>query len=334
MPKASPEKFIGGLAQAKPVPAVVLLGSDSYLLDLCRKKIIDTYVPEGLRDWAVFRISAREAGWEEVLSRAQMLPMLAERQVLVVEDAASLERLGEKARQAALEALGQYFASPAPFTVLVLEADELDGRQKFYKLLSEEALIVELTIGRESAAALAERMAVERGAKIDRAAAGVLADFVNGEPARLSLEIEKLAAYANGATISEKDVEKLVVSERKNTVWQLADMLAGRRHDAAFGFLENLLREGEQPIMIVGALARLYRQLVEAREMPPTANKFQVAQRLHIPFEAAENILRAAHGMPRKKLLAALEVLAEADSRLKSSNPNPRAVLEFLLVQL
>jgi len=334
MPKASPEKFIERLTQGKPVPAVVLLGTDSYLLDMCRRKIVETYVPEGLREWAVNRISAREAGWDEVVARAQMLPMLAQQQVVLVDDAGSFERLGEKARDEALEALEKYFASPAPFTVLVLEAGELDGRQKFYKLLSEQALIVELTIGRESAAVLAEQMAAEQKAKIDRAAAGLLADFVNGEPARIRVEVEKLAAYANGAPITIKDVELLVVSERKNTVWQLADMLAGRRHDAAFAFLENLMREGEQPIMIVGALARLYRQLVEAREMPPTANKFQAAQRLHVPFEATENILRAAHKLPREKLLAGLVALADADSQLKSSNPDPRALMEFLLVQL
>src|SRR5262249_54879565 len=151
-----------------------------------------------------------------------------------------------KARDEALETLGKYLDSPAPFTIMVLEAEALDGRLRFSKLLSEKALVVELTIGRESAAALAETMASDLGAKIDRAAAGLLADFVNGEPARIRVELEKLAAYAGDATIGPKDVELLVVSEKKNTVWQLADMLASRRHDAAFAFLENLLREGEQ----------------------------------------------------------------------------------------
>jgi DNA polymerase-3 subunit delta len=334
MAQASPEKLIARLALGQPIPAIVLLGTDSYLLDVCRKKIIGAYVPDGMRAWALTHISVRESGWEEVVGRAQMLPMLAQRQVILVEDVASTEKLGEKAREEALETLGNYLASPAPFTVLVLEAAALDGRLKFYKLLSEKALIVELTIGRESAAALAEQMAADAGAKIDRAAAGLLADFVNGEPARIRVEIEKLAAYAQGAPITSKDVELLVVSEKKNTVWQLADMLANRRHDAAFAFLENLLRDGEQPVMIVGALARLYRQLIEAREMSPTTNKFQAAQRLHMPFDAAENVLRTAHRMPKKKLVAGLTALADADSQLKSSNPNPRALLEFLLVQL
>ncbi len=44
----------------------------------------------------------------------------------------------------ALAALEEYLDSPAPVTVLVLEAAALDGRQKFSKLLQEKALIVPL----------------------------------------------------------------------------------------------------------------------------------------------------------------------------------------------
>src|ERR1035437_7226551 len=165
MAAVSPDKLIERLAGGKPVSAVVLLGTDHYLREMCRNKIIEVCFPEAARAWAVARLSARDAGWDEILGRAQTLPMLAPRQVLVVEEAESVEKLGEKARDEVLEALGRYFESPAPFTVLVLEAAALDGRQRFFKLLSEKALIAELTIGPESAAALAMQMAKDLGAE-------------------------------------------------------------------------------------------------------------------------------------------------------------------------
>jgi DNA polymerase-3 subunit delta len=331
----SPQRFLDQLAKGKPVPAIVLEGTDSYLLDMCRKKIADAYVAEGLRDWALTRMSARESGWQEVIGRAKMLPMLAPRQVIFVEDVASVERLSDKNRDEIVELLGAYLDAPAPFTVLVLEAKSLDARLKFSKLLAEKAMIVELAVDEQSAALLAEQMAAELGAKIERVAAAHLAEMVNAEPARIRTEIEKLAAYTLGAaSITVKDVEGLVVSERKNEVWDLTDMLASGRRDAAFAFLENLLREGEQPAMIVGALAGTYRRLIEARDLPVTMNKFQAAQRLRMPPDAAEAALRNAHRVPKKRLLAALGTLADADSQIKSSNPNPRALLEFLLVRL
>src|SRR5208282_3313292 len=225
--------------------------------------------------------------------------------------------------------------SPAPFTLLLLEAAALDARLRFSKLLAEKALMVELTIGEESAAALAAQMAKDLGVGIEREAAAMLADILNHEPALIRMELEKLAVYVQGrGTITAADVEALVVAARKNTVWQLADMLATRRRDAALSFLDNLLREGEQPAGLVGALAWMYRKLIEARDLPAGTNGFQAARQLGMQPSAAEAAVRQAHRIPKQELLAGLAALAEADSQLKSANPNPRAMMEFLIARL
>jgi DNA polymerase-3 subunit delta len=258
-----------------------------------------------------------------VLQRAQTMPMLAKRQVIIVEGVESLEKAGEKTREEVVGALEKYFESPAPFTVLVLEAATMDKRQKYYKLLAEHALIVELTIGGESAASLAAQMAKDCGAEIDRDAAALLADILNSEPSRIRMEIEKLATYVQkGGRITLQVVEELVLAARKNTIWQLADMLATRKRASALAFLDNLLREGEQPAGLIGGIAWRYRKLIQA------------ARTLQMNPTAAETAVREAHRIPKKDLLAGLVALAEADNQLKSSNPNPRALMEFLIVQL
>jgi DNA polymerase-3 subunit delta len=347
MAEISPENLLERLAVGKPVAAamsvpmpaplsaIVLLGADPYLREMCRNRIIDAYVPEELCGWALARLSAREAGWDEILQRAQTLPMLAPRQVIIVDGAESVEKLGDKSREEILDALGKYFASPAPFTVLLLEAVSLDRRQKFFKLLSEKALIVELTIGGESAVALASQMAKDLRVEIDRDAAAFLVEILNSEPARIRIELEKLASYVQGAgRIRLGDVEAIVVAARKNTVWQLGDMLADRKRGEALAFLDNLLREGEEPVGIIGALAWLYRKLIEARGLPAHTNGYQAARQLAMRPDAAESAVRQAHRFPQKELLAGLVALAEADSQLKSSNPNPRALMEFLVARL
>jgi len=338
MAAASSEQMIQSLRAGKPPAAVVLLGSDSYLREMCRKKIIDASVPEDARDWAVARLSAREEGWDEILGRASTLPMLAPRQVILVDSAESVERLGEESRDEILKRLAEYFASPAPFTLLVIEADAVDRRQKFFKLLSEKALIVELSIGSESAAALAEQMAADLGAQIEPTAAALLAEILNSEPARMHVELEKLAVYVQGPQgnrkISPADVEALVVAARRNTVWQLADMLVNRKRDAALAFLDNLLREGEEPAGIVGALAWTYRKLIEARELPAHTAGFQASRQLGMRPDAAEAAVRQSHRTTKQDLLAGLAALAEADSQFKSRNPDPRATMEFLIARL
>jgi DNA polymerase-3 subunit delta len=335
MPGIDAEKLIGRLARGDSLAAIVLLGTDPYLREMCRNKIVEACVPESARVWAVARLSAREAGWGDILQRARTMPMLSPRQVIIVEGAESIEKLGDEARGKILDELGEYLHSPAPFTVLLIEAAELDGRQKFFKLLSEKGLIVSLTIGDESAASLAAQMAKDLGAEIDPNAASLLADIMNREPGRIRIELEKLAAYAHGCgRITTADVEELVVAARKNTVWQLADILAARNRNAAFAFLDNVLREGEDPIGIVGVLAWMYRKLIEASDLPKQTNGYQAARQLGMRPESAEAAVRNAHRIPKSQLLDGLVALAEADSQLKSGIPNPRALTEFLIARL
>ena len=335
MPELSAEKMIQRLAGGKPVAAIVLLGTDVYLRDLCRNRIIDACVPEVARDWAIARVTGTAQGWQEALERAQTMPMLAPRQVIIVGDAETVEGLGEKSREEIVAGLEKYLESPAPFTILLIESAGLDGRQRLSKVLAEKALLVKLNIGDASAATLAAEMAKQLGVEIDREAAALLADILNGEPARMHIELEKLAAYVQGrGPISSGDVEALVVAARKNTVWQLADMLATRKRDAALAFLDNLLREGEQPVGLVGALAWMYRKLIEARDFPAGTSGFQAARQLGMRPEAAEAAIRNAHRLPKRELIAGLVALAETDSQLKSANPNPRALIEFLIARL
>lgn len=313
VPKAqelSPQDLKARLAAGKNIPAVVLLGSDSYLRELCRNALINTYVAEGTRDWALGRLSARGGGWFEAFERAQTLPMMSPRQVLIVEEVEALEELGDKARDTAVDALEAYLADPAPFTVLVLEASGLDKRLRLFKALSKNAkttLIVELIMDRDHAVELALATAKELGVTMDRDAAGLLADAVNIEPARIRIEVEKLSLYAQKVKkITSRDVESLVVDARKHTVWELADMLADSRREAALDFLDSLIRDGDKPAALVGGIAWRYRMLIETE----------------------------ARRSRKDQLLQGLTALAEADSLLKSGVKDQRAVMEFLFTKL
>jgi DNA polymerase III subunit delta len=334
MPQATLQNLRERIAKGKPVPALALLGTDPYLRDQCRNAIIEKFVPEAAREWAVTRIAASAGGLEELLDRARMMPMLTPVQVLILEDAEALERGGDETSEKIAESLSAYLANPAPFSIVIFVAEGLDKRRKLYKTLADKALLVELSAGGEDVAALAVEMAHELGAEINPRAAEELAEATNGELAKVRLELEKLSLYAAGRRIESADIEALVVSAQKFTVWKFADVLALRDRRAAMEFLDGLLREGELPAQIVGALAWMYRKLLEAREMPPNTNPYQAARELGMRSESAGVALAQSRKFTREALLAGIVALTEADNELKSGAPNPRATMEFLLARL
>ncbi len=324
------EGFLARIAKGDTIPAILLLGSDSYLRGLCREKLIEAYLVEGTREWALARFCADNDTWDHVYERAQTLPMLSPRQLIFVEDAQAWQEMDEDS----IEALSGYLANPAPFTVLVFEATALDQRRTLFKRLSDKALTVDLSVDEKTAAILAVEMAKELGADLDPIAGATLSFMLEGEMARIRTELEKLSTYAAGRRITTQDVESLVVSAKKYTVWQLADLLATRQRDAALLFLDSLLREGEPPPMIVGALAFRYRTLIEARELPANTTKWQAAGILHMPADRAEQVLELARRVPRDQLVSGLTYLSEADNKLKSGFKDDRSVMEFLVTSL
>ena len=333
MAQATLESLLQRIAKGKPIPAVALVGADPYLRDRCRSAFIEAFVPLAARDWAVAKIPAAGGGWQEMLERAQTVPMLSPHQVVILEDAEELERGDDKTVERITAEIEAYLKNPAPFSIVIFEG-QLDRRRKLFKVLAEHALIVDLSTGDQDLSAMTVEMARELGAEIDTPAAAELAGAVNGEPAKIRLELEKLSLYALGRKIEVADVDALVVSAKKYTVWKLAEVFAARDRRAAMEFLDALLREGEQLAGIVGALAWMYRKLIEVREMSAGTNQYQAARELGMHPETAGIALAQSRRISREQLLAGIVALAEADSALKSGGPNPRATLEFLIARL
>ena len=341
MPRVSHEELLSRLAKGKPVPALLLLGDEPFLRDASRAQLIETFVPEAARAWAVSRYSADRGETRDALEQAQTLPMLAPRQIVFLHDVEKIEKLGEKNRDAAVEQLEAYLDDPAPFTVLVLEATALDLRMKLAKLLSEKALVVEVGLGEDlqdrqaAAVPLARALAKERGVDFEPGAAEDLAEFVAADLMRLKTEIEKLSTFVGSRKlIRRQDVTALVICEKTTTVWELADLLASRQQKRALEFLDRLLRDGEEPLQMLGAITWMYRKLIEASELTGISNGYQAARALAMRPEQAELALQSARKIPKARLLQGLQSLQAADNRLKGGAHDPHAIMEFLISDL
>jgi DNA polymerase-3 subunit delta len=341
MAQVSAGELLARLGKGRPVPAILLLGEETYLRDTCRAQLIDRFVPEAARAWAVSRFSADRNEVQATVDQAQTLPMLSPQQLVFLEDAEAIESLGDKKRDEAVKQLEAYLENPAPFTILVIEATNLDQRMRLAKLLTEKSLVVQVGLGEKqddrlsAAVALARVMAKEDGVEFEKGAAEDLAESVSADLQRLKTEITKLSTYAGDRKlISRHDVATLVISEKTSTVWELADMLATRQSKRALEFLDRILREGEQPLQILGALAWSYRKLMEASELRGVNNGYQAARALAMNPLQAELAIQSARKISKPRLLAGLKALQKADDRLKGGADSPRTILEFLLAEL
>lgn len=341
MARITAQEFASRLMDRKLPHAVLLLGDQPFLRDDCRARLIDAFVPEAARTWAISRFSAERGETQSALDQARTLPMLSPQQLVFLEDAEHIEKLGDKSREAIVGDLEAYLKDPAPFTALVIEAEKLDMRMVLGKKLADLALVVDVGLGEDqnertaAAAALAKALSREKGIEFEKGAAEDLAESVGGDLMRLKTEVEKLAAYAaERKVVKREDVAALVVSEKTATIWEVADLLSARQPKKALEFIDRLLRDGEEPVSMLGAMAWMYRKLIEASEVRPGTSGWQAAKALGMRPEQAEMAIRNAHKISKHRLLEGLRTLREADSRLKGGAKDPRTVMEFLVASL
>ncbi len=235
-----------------------------------------------------------------------------------------------------LALLEEYLARPSDFTVVVFEAAEMDKRKRLAKLLEKRCVVVGVESpvrgerGRSfdeemrTAAVRARKFAQERGIEIAPQALTALVSLKDGDLGLVFQELEKLAAYVGpGGKIGPGELHLLVRGSTEEIVWELVDALGSGDRRRSLAILDNLIRNGESPPAIVGALAYRVRAMIEAKE----------GSQRWAALQAAEQ----AERFRSEQLLASLEMLLRADVMLKGELPKAedgQKVLEFLLAQL
>jgi DNA polymerase-3 subunit delta len=340
MPRISKEELTSRLEKDKKIPGILLLGDEPYLRDKCRAALIEYFVQEAARTWAVSRFSADRGETQAALDQAQTLPMLSPKQVVFLEEAEAIEALGEKNRKEAVESILAYLKDPAPFTILVIEAAKLDMRMQLGKNLADEALVVEVGTGDNpegriaAATEVARDLAKQQGIELEKGATEELAELVSGDLLRLETELEKLATFAGERKkISKAEISALVISEKTTTIWEVAGFLAAQQPKQALEFINRLFQEGEAALLMLGGITWMYRKIVEASEVRGATNGWQAARALGMRPEQAEIALQCSRKISKERLMNGLCALKNADVQLKSGR-DERTVMEFLVWEL
>ncbi len=144
----------------------------------------------------------------------------------------------------------------------------------------------------------------------------------------LDLEMDKLAAYANGEKLTVQIVEELVTDYREEPIWQLADAVFSQSRRKAMTSLAHLEEQGFTPYHILGTLSSQLR-LIAAVKMSKTSED-DIATALKVHPYAVRMAYGRAHRFSRGQILYFCDLVQEADYAMKSQ-PHPEQTLEVLI---
>jgi DNA polymerase III subunit delta len=301
--------------------SVYLLSGEEFLVDEALQKVRDETGSERLNE---VTFGARTPP-PEILNALDTPSLLSGRRLVIIRDAEDMLKEG-------VDAITAYLESPAPDNVLVLIAS---GRTKLDAAAQRVGarVVLESPKGRRLVSWI-RRQATTHKLKIDDRGAWSLIDSIGAELRDLDSSMAQLAsALGEGSQVSLADIARVFPRLADQRIYVLTDAVSDRRISVAMTNLRRLLDQGEDPLVLLGALAAQLRRMLRARRYADSGAS-AVADALGLPTWRAERLSKQARGFQERELVAAMSALAEADVEIKGGDLPPEAALERAVIKI
>ena len=317
--------------QGRIAPLYLFVGEERYLHERALQLLYDT-VDESLR---LFNVTVMTIGADNgtgskttaamAIDAANQMPMMSARRVVVI-------REFDKIKEDEQEQVLQYLSNPSPAATVVFQAAAPDKRRKLTTAIAKSCVVVTFDLlDKANAMRWAEEHLKKLGCRIETEALQLLIDLIGTGLTRLSNELEKLAAYANGSVIDTESVHELVPRAREHQSWELWDAIISRDRKRALQLMNRLL-DVSDPLPILGSLASYYRRLLIGKELVERgASKDEITR---ATGQWSNNFLTGLRRTPRGDFVRGLRRIAEVDNAIKNSEATPRLQMEYLIVEL
>ena len=312
-------------------PLYLLLGSEVYLRRVATQTITEAALSRTLlREFNESAFSLVSDPVQSAIAAAEQLPMMSDTRVVRIRDFAKL-------READEDVLIRYLNNPAPTTVMIFIADELDKRKKSSKVLLEACTVVEFTPLKDAEVKTwAKSRLKELKVSADDQVLSDLIRLVGTDVQTLFNELEKLASAAasTGSRITLDLVDELIGRSRELSNFELADHLMAGNRRKALETLHRLLEDGAEPVMLVGLIAGNYHRLALGKHLLTRGGREEVFRNISLPPFKRDSYISTLQRSSATKIARGIQLTAAADLAIKTSQATPRLQLELLVCEL
>ncbi len=316
------------MAEHELKPVYLLTGGDRPKIETALGRLRRRFAAE-----AVAVASALDTPGDAAVALCNAGSLFGDARLVVVEgvdgrrDGDGRRKGGWKA--ADIDAVSAYLQAPAPSTVLALVAEDVKKTTALWKACAKHGEVLEYTVQKRDLQRWVADQLRQRDVRAEPEACAALVQIVGDDLYTLSVEIDKIATWAAGEPVGEREVEMLAAAAADAPTFTLTDAWAVRDTAMALAASETIFERDAKPrrdtaARLAAALGahlgrlRSMRRLAEDGVRPrEAAGKL----RLH-PFYA-EKLHRQSESFSPDELQAAVVRLAELDGALKGQSKLP-----------
>jgi DNA polymerase-3 subunit delta len=244
-------------------------------------------------------------------------------------------------KAADVEAVVAYVKSPAPATVLALVGEEVKKTTALWKTCAKAGHVLEFNVVKKAVHGWVLEQFRSRNVRAEPEAAGALVQIVGDDLQALAAEIDKIATWAQGEPVGEREIQALAAPMADLPIYELTDAWAARDAARALAVSETLFeRESRQrrdvAARLAGALGSHLGRLRSIKRLAAEGvSPKEAAERLRMHPFRTQKLYGEADGFSVEELRDAAVRLAQLDGSLKGqSRLAPDLELQRALVDL
>jgi len=308
----------------------LIYGAQPLRLEQALARLKARFSESGDLDFNLQAFRGESSRADDVVAACNTVPFMSERRLVIVRDV-------DKMQKADLDTLAAYARDPSETTTLVLVGEKIDRRTALYAAVEKLSGVAEYGAPKKSEfPGVVVEMFQEKGRSVGRDAAEALVRAVGYDLARLSVEVDKVIAFAGDArTLSRDDIEEVMSSTASTSVFELLDALGSRDARTTLRHVAELLAQGETENYIHVMAVRRVRELMTASALAARGvrDQTELASALRKQTWQVRDLYRQAGRFAPGDLVDALRDATEAEAQMKTSRDS-RLVLERWLLSV
>lgn len=326
------------IASGKVDPVYLLMGVEHHIFDSTIERLKKA-LPE-IDEASIIRFDLEETPIEVVIEEADTLPFLEDHKLIIAGNASFLSGQDKKRNEVEhnLTVLEEWLANPSPTATVVFIApyEKLDGRKRITKKMREMTTVIEaMRLEGNDLLTWVQHEATANGTNITSQTAQTLVSTAGDNLLSLSTEIDKMATYLGGeGEITTDVIEALVARTPEMDVFRLTDAYIAGNISSTVSIYYDLLRNGEEPIMLTSLIAGQIRLMIHVQSLRRKGyQQHQIAKTLHVHPYRVKLMLENRKLPGESRLLMILNKLAEIDYKLKTTGGKRERLLELFFME-
>jgi len=310
------KKLFQSIQNKQFAPFYLIDGEESFYIDLITNYFEEKILQPAERDFNLIVLYGKEVEWADVVNACRRFPMFAERQVVILKDAAQMRSLNE---------LTGYLEKPAPTTVFLIEHrfKKTDGRGKLVKLAKEKGFyFTSEKVKDDQIPHWIQNYGIETGFHIGERESQILATYLGNDLQKIVNEIEKVRINVPEEKALTADlIQKYIGISREYNVFEFPTALTTGNKEKLYRMLAYFIANPKSAALplVIGSFYSHLNTIYQVHSMRGKSEK-EISTALKLWGDRMKETMIAAKNLPIHKTEQCLMMLGDYSAKAVGIN--------------